>query len=95
MDVELAFFAGDDLLVRGRITCGAREVTEVLSGGGFEFRITHALEELSAPISIVCVRDEVRVYESALRMGVHTSEDWEAIDLGGIHELAFRCTARL
>ena len=29
---------------------------------------------------------------AALRMGVHTSDDWESIDLGADHNLAFRCT---
>lgn len=35
---------------------------------------------------------QIRLWKSALRMGVHTSEDWESLALDK-HTLAFKCTA--
>lgn len=94
MRVELAFFDGDNLLCRGRIICGPSEITDRFpeEGGDLMFAVTHVFEEPACPLVIVCSRSGTHLYRTALRMGVHTSEDWESIELGEAHTLAFRCT---
>ena len=37
------------------------------------------------------IKAGVRLYSAALRMGVHTSQDWESVNLGNIHDLGFFC----
>lgn len=91
MHVNLAFFEEDALLCRGSIACGAREDTTSLAGCGLEFLITHRQELAAARISIVCSRDGEHLYKTALNMPVHDSTDWESINLGNIHTLAFYC----
>lgn len=91
MLVELAFFDGDVLLARSVIQCGPAEVTESITGDGYEFLVTHRFEEPACPIEIVCNKAGKRLYNAALRMGVHTSQDWESVNLGNIHDLGFFC----
>ena len=83
MLVDLAFF---DV-----IRCGSAKETESISGDGLEFRATHRCEEPACPIEIVRTKAGKRLYRAALRMGVHTSEDWESVNLGNIHNLNFVC----
>jgi len=94
MQIDLAFFDGDDLLCRARVRCGSREVTEALDGErGFRFFVTHSFAEPACPVAIVCERSGERQYEAALMVGVHASEDLESIQLGNVHTLVFRCVA--
>ena len=91
MRVDLAFFEGDALLCRGTVLIEATECTNTFSGSGHRFLVTHQFEEPAAPLTIACWRGSQRLYHGALRMGVHTSDDWESINLGNIHTLGFRC----
>ena len=92
MAIELAFFDDDSLLCRGTVRCEDLETTEVFSSSaGHRFEVTHRFELPACPVEIVCFEDGKKLYESALRVGVHKSDDWESINLGDIHTLGFRC----
>ena len=92
MRVELAFFEGEELICTGAIDCRETEDTLSLQGGSdVEFRITHKYELPACPVEIECQKQGEQSYKGALRIGVHTSEDWQSINLGNIHELGFRC----
>jgi len=94
MHVDFAFFDGDSLLLRGFFHCVASPRTEEFTGAdSHEFRVTYRLEERACPVEIECRQHGKVRYTAALRMGVHDSEDWEAIDLGNSHTFAFRCSA--
>lgn len=92
MFVDLAFFDGDLLLARSGIRCESIEAKESIVGENYELVVTHKFEEPACPIEIVCMKAGKLLYSTALRMGVHTSDDWESITLGNIHDLAFRCS---
>ena len=90
--IELAFFKGDDLLCRGSVRCGAAEVADHFEGAeGHYFVVSSRFEEPASPMQIVCHRDGKQLYEAALRVGVHNSDDWESINLANVHTLGFRC----
>ena len=90
--IELAFFEKDTLLCRGGVRCGSEKAVEHLDGiGGHRFELSSQFDEPACSVQIVCRRDGALLYEAALRVGVHTSNDWESIKLGDIHTLAFRC----
>jgi len=90
--IELAFFKGDDLLCRGTVRCGALDTADHFDGvGGHHFDVSSRFEQPASPVQIVCRRDGKQLYEAALRVGVHTSDDWESLDLANIHTLGFRC----
>ena len=91
MLVELAFFDGDVLLARSVIRCESAEARESITSGDHEFLVTHRFEEPACPIEIVCTKAGKRLYSAALRMGVHTSENWESVSLGNVHDLGFLC----
>jgi hypothetical protein len=92
LHIDLAFFSGDDLLTRGGVRCGVSEtVTKLESASGHLFEITSRFEEPACPIEIHYYCQEKRIYKSVLRVVVHTSNDWESIDLAGIHTLGFLC----
>ena len=92
MCIELGFFEGDALLVRGRIICKEREASTDLHGaGGHVWTLKARYVEPASPVELECRRDGVRLYCAALQVGVHESDDWESIDLADIHTLAFRC----
>jgi len=78
--IDLAFFQEDDLLARGSIIC-VREETEysLVAESGHEFNITSRFEEPACPVEITCLRDNKELYRAALRVGVHTSDDWELV----------------
>jgi len=91
MTLELAFFDGDDLLYQETVECQAVSSTDLFEGtDGHQFKISSLFEEPACPVSIICSHHGKKLYEVALRVGVHDSEDWESIDLGGIHTLGFR-----
>jgi hypothetical protein len=90
--IELAFFDKDMLLCRGGVRCGSAKVVEHLDGvGGHQFELSSQFEEPACPVEIACRRDGTLLYEAALRVGVHTSDDWESVELGNVHTLTFRC----
>jgi hypothetical protein len=92
MLIEMVFFEGDQLLVRGEINCGQDIGSAKLeSHTGIRFDITFQFEEPACPVSITCFLAGKRLYRAALRVGVHDSEDWESLELGENHVLAFRC----
>lgn len=92
MRVEMAFFDGDELLARSIVLIHKdKDVCEVISGRGDKFVITRWFEE---PASVVQIEyfdpDGEFAGRSAMRMGVHNSEEWEAIQLADPYELCFR-----
>ena len=92
MHIDLALFDGDALLVRGAIDCSVQEQSFLLeSKSGLVFAFTARFEDPACPVSVHCTLQGKTLYRTALRVGVHTSDDWESIDLGGIHTLAFWC----
>jgi hypothetical protein len=94
MRVELAFFKGHELLCHGAISIDKEQRQCTLtSGSGHAFEISYMYEEPACPIFIRCFHDGELVSRSALRMGAHTSDDWEAISLAEPCELCFRCRA--
>ena len=93
MEVDLAFFDNDQLLARGSICCGPETQTEVISQSGYDFEVSHSFEAPSSPVTIVCRQGDKQLYKAALQVGVHTSEDWESINLGDVHTLGLRCRA--
>jgi hypothetical protein len=92
MLIEMAFFDGDQLLVRGEITC-RRDIdsARLESCAGQRFEITYQFEEPACPVSVTYFLAGEQLYQSALMVGVHDSDDWESIELGESHVLAFRC----
>jgi hypothetical protein len=91
MQIDLAFFDDDTLLCRGSVVCSDTESENILTGSDHQFKITHQFEEPASPVFITCLSEDNKLYETALRVGVHNSEDWESIDLAKVHTLAFRC----
>jgi hypothetical protein len=92
MLINLAFFDGDNLLCQGSIQCDVNDSTDVFeSGEGHRFEIQHRFDEPACPVSIQCNFNGNGLYNVALQVGVHNSDDWESIDLGNIHTLGFRC----
>ena len=92
MQVDLAFFDGEELLCRGSIICTQVSSTDtVLGTSGHVFEVTSNFEEPACPVSVRCLLNGELQYNSELRMGVHDSADWEVVNLGNIHELGFYC----
>ena len=92
MHIELGFFAGDQLLARGSVTCADRDATSEITGeSGLSWTIKTRYEEPASPVELECIRDGERLYDGSLQVGVHTSDDWESINLADVHTLAFRC----
>ena len=92
--IELAFFEEDDLLCRGNVRCGKVKAIDHFEGVGghhHQFEVSSRFEEPASPVEIVCRRDGKQLYKAAIRVGVHTSNDWEYVNLGNIHTLGFRC----
>ena len=94
MLIKMAFFEGDQLLVRGEITCSddvRRRRLEACAGQQFE--IAYRFEEPACLVSVTCSLAGEQLYRSAIMVGVHDSEDWESNELAENHVLAFRCYA--
>ena len=90
--IELAFFDKDTLLCRGSVDCRSTKAVEHLEGvDGHQFELSSQFEEPACPVEITCRRNGALLYDAALRVGAHTSDDWESIELGNVHTLAFRC----
>ena len=94
MRIDLAFFDQDTLLARGSIDCSAQEQKfSFKAASGYRFDITSQFDDPACPVSISYISNDELLYKSALRVGLHSSEDWESIDLGNIHTLVFWCHA--
>ena len=94
MDIKMAFFEGDDLLASGEIHCRPEEQILTFNGeGGHSFEVRASYEEPAIPIFVTCSINGQQLYRTAIRMGVHTSDDWESVDLGNIHTLVYKCYA--
>jgi len=93
--IKLAFFEGDTLLGRSEIICAQLPASKVVEGGlGTRWTLSFHFEEPACPVEMICEKEGVHQYRSALRFGVHDSEDWEDIELGDLHALAFKCEMR-
>ncbi|QDU40457.1 hypothetical protein Mal4_48140 [Maioricimonas rarisocia] len=93
MRVELAFFDHEQLLCRDTILIVVEEtVSEIHSERNETFRVTHQFEEPACRVFIKGFRSDRLLFRSAMRMGVHNSDDWEAVSLAAPFELCFRCT---
>jgi len=93
MHVEFAVFDGEVLLSRGRFHCIASSRTECFAGAeSHQFTITHRFDLPACRVFIECRQGDTIRYRAGLAMGVHDSDDWEAVDLGQIHTFAFRCS---
>ena len=85
-------FDGENVLCRGEVQCGSIESSDSFeSNSGHEFLVTHRFELPACPVEILCIFQNEELYKAALMVGVHTSEEWESINLGNIHDLGFRC----
>lgn len=94
MRIDFTFFDGDDLLVKGSVECSLPEQSFFFAAkSGVHFIVTSQFEDPACPVSIDCSLNGKKLYRAALRVGVHTSDDWESIDLGEIHTLVFWCHA--
>lgn len=94
MRIDLAFFEQETLLARGSIHCSAHEQQfSFEAASGYRFDITSQFDDPACPVSISCISNDKLLYKGALRVGVHSSEDWESINLGNIHTLVFFCHA--
>ena len=93
LHVEFVLRDGDRVLCRGAIRCGSDETTYRFAGAaGHEFHISARFgERPGCSVQIICYRDEDQLYDASLCVGVHTSSDWESINVGNIHTLSFRC----
>ena len=93
MRIDFAFFAGDDLLTRGSINFDSPEPSvELNDDKGHSFHIVGNYGDPSCAVEIICLQHQSRLYRANLDVPLHDSEDWESIDLAGIHTLGFRCT---
>src|SRR6188768_3575805 len=92
LDIEMAFFRGDVLLCRGTARCISGETNHTFDGADHSFQVTHAFELPACRVFITASTGGKHLFRSASRMGVHTSDDWEAIDLGAGYSLVFKCT---
>lgn len=93
MRAELAFFDGDELLARTKVLVYADEDTcEIASERGDRFEVTRQFEEPASQMFVKAFdRDGNLVGRSAMRMGVHNSDDWEMIELAEPYQMCFRC----
>jgi hypothetical protein len=92
MRVEMAFFDGDTLLTRANVLVHAVEdACTVVAERGDRFEITRQFEEPACRLFIKCFDSNGNpAGRSAMRVGVHNSVDWEAIDLASPYQLCFK-----
>ena len=88
----MAFFDGDTLLTRANVLVHSIEdECTVLAERGDRFEITRQFEESASRLFIECFdRDGNKAGMSAMRMGVHNSDEWEAIELAAPYQLCFK-----
>jgi hypothetical protein len=90
--VEMAFFDGDTLLTRANVLVHSIEdECTVLAERGERFEISRQFQEPASRLFIKYFdSDGNPAGQSAIRMGVHNSDDWEAIDLAAPYQLCFK-----
>jgi hypothetical protein len=93
MRVEMAFFDRDTLLTRAVVLIHQEEDScEIKSDRGDRFEVTRQFKEPASRLLIKCYSPEGdMISRSAMRMGVHNSNDWEKIELAEPYELCFKC----
>ncbi|QDV12822.1 hypothetical protein CA51_27080 [Rosistilla oblonga] len=93
MRVEMSFFDGDEPLARTKVLVHEiEEECEIECSRGDRFAVTRKFEEPACPILIKSFNPNGEfVGRSAMRMGVHNSDDLEAVDLAEPYVLCFRC----
>ncbi|WP_417377469.1 hypothetical protein [Gimesia maris] len=92
MRVEMLFFDGDEPLAHTKVLVhGTEEESEIECPRGDRFAVTRKFEEPACPIFINSFDPNgAFVGRSAMRMGVHNSDELEAIDLAAPYVLCFR-----
>ena len=93
MRVEMAFFEEEILLARAIVLVHQdEEVSLIESDRGDRFEVTRQFEEPASRLFIKAFSpDGSLVSQSAMRMGVHNSEDWEMVELAEPYHLCFLC----
>ena len=93
MRIEMAFFDGDEQLTRTKVLVYQDEADcEICCDRGDRFIVTRRFEEPACPIVIKYFDSNGDFAgRSAMRMGVHNSDDWEAVDLAEPYNMCFRC----
>ena len=91
--VEIAFFDGDTPLARTRLLIRQEEdACDIHCKRGDWFHVISRFEE---PASRILIRSYSSsghyVGRSAMRMGGHNSDDWEAVDLVKPYTMCFKC----
>lgn len=91
--VNMVFFDGDVFISRAMVLVHQYEETCILeSKRGDTFHVTRQFEEPACRMYIESYSaTRELVGHSAMRMGVHNSDDWEAIDLVEPYQLCFWC----
>ncbi len=93
MIIKFNFFEKDDLLCSGKLFCNQKKTINEFKSPDCEyvFKIEHEFDYPACPVSIECIYQSKHYYYSALRVGVHNSEDWESVNIGNIHDFVFMC----
>ena len=93
MRVEMLFFDANEPLARTTVLVyESAEECEIVCPRGDRFVIERRFEEPACPIMIKSFApDGHLVGRTAMRMGVHNSDDLEAVDLAEPYVLCFRC----
>jgi hypothetical protein len=92
--MDTAIFNGDGLLASGSLEFADGEANVVLGNSvGYRFEVSYRFEEPACPVFVTCYSANAFLYRTALRVGVHNSEDWESVELAESHVLVFKCYA--
>ena len=93
MRIELAFFDADQPLARGNVLIHAqKDTTEIASERGDRFEVTWQFEEPACSFAVRYFdRNGEPAGRSAMRIGVHDSDDWEMVELAPPYQMCFRC----
>lgn len=88
----MALFDGDTLLTRTNVQVHSiQDECTVHAEQGDRFEISRQFEVPASRLFIECFDpDGSPVGMSAMRMGVHNSDDWEAIELAAPYQLCFK-----
>ena len=93
MRAELAFFDGDELLTQSMVLIYSEEDScEITSERGDKFEVTRQFEEPASRVFVTSYdQNSELVGRSAMRMGVHNSDDWEMVELVEPYQMCFKC----
>lgn len=92
--IEMVFFDGDTLLTNANVLIhSTEEQCTVLAERGDRFEIIRQFEEPASRMSIEFFDPDGKPAGlSAMRIGVHNSDDWEAVELAWPYQLCFKTT---